>query len=88
MNKNYDPFNVSHAGFDPHQEPRLPLGNWNLSALAAHRNGGSTFGLPDAGEVLPEVEQNPEMENQPPWDPPKFEEPRTFPKGWDVSSLK
>jgi hypothetical protein len=88
MNSNYDFFYASHAGFDPYQEPRLPLGDWNLSALAAPRNGGSTFGLPDAGDVLLEAEQRPEMDDQPTWNPPKFEEPRTFPKGWDVSALK
>jgi hypothetical protein len=87
MNSNYNPFDVSHTGFDPHQEPRLPFGDWNLSALAA-RHGGSTFGLPDVGQALPEVEQDPETDSQLSWDPPKFEEPRTFPKGWDVSSLK
>ena len=57
MNSNNSPFDVSHTGFDPHQEPRLPFGNWNLSALAAPRNGGSTFGLPDTGQVLPEGRQ-------------------------------
>jgi len=88
MNSSYDPFSASHAGFDPHQEPRLPLGSWNLSAMAAPRNGGATFGRPDAGQTLSDAEHKPEVEQQPLWNPPKFEEPRTFPKGWDVSSLK
>jgi hypothetical protein len=88
MNNPYDSFDASHVGFDPYQEPRLPLGIWNLSALAAPRNGGSTFGRPDAGQAATPAEQGLEIENEPAWNPPKFEEPRTFPKGWDVSSLK
>ena len=81
MDKQYDSFKANHMYFDPHNEPRLPLGDWNLpSALAP---GDAPAGGPVASDS-----RNAPASSDAAWDPPKFDEPRTIPGGWDVSSLR
>ena len=81
-----NPYDPTDSFFDPFAEPRLPMGRWNLSTLSLPRNGGSMVFNPDSEQTLStsDTEQTGETQT---WHLPKFEEPRTMPKGWDLSSL-
>jgi hypothetical protein len=83
MNNPYDP---ADSFFDPYAEPRLPMGRWNMSALSSPRNGGSVVVNPGSEQArsTSDTEQTGDTQT---WNLPKFEEPRTMPKGWDLSSL-
>jgi len=84
MNNLYDSFNASHMYFDPHNDPRLPLEGWHLPAALASRG----YAAPAGGAVDSDSRDAPDPRSEAAWNPPKFEEPRTIPGGWDVSSLK
>ena len=88
MNNLFDSFNASHMYFDPHNEPRLPLGDWNSLAALALRGADPAYSAPAGGPVASDSREMPASGSEAAWNPPKFEEPRTIPGGWDVSSLK
>ena len=84
MKDQSDSLNASNKYFDPHNEPRLPLGDWHLPAAPAARSGDSAYSEPGASDSR----ELPASGSDAAWDPPKFDEPRTIPGGWDLSALK